>query len=87
MSGARSGRGLAPFRSVGASTHCPAARSETSEQLLVAQPLAAIHVAPGATPTVLAPSLPAMAPMVWVPWSLLSQGAALGHTPVGSNQL
>src|SRR3954471_697723 len=75
MSGARSGRGFWPFRSVGASTHCPAASSEASEQVLDSQPLAAIHFAPGATPTALAPpSSPTMVPMVWVPWSLLSHG-------------
>src|SRR4051812_21681104 len=88
MLGARSGRGLLPLRSVGATTHSPEASSAVSEQLLVSQPLAAIHLAPGATPVWFAPpSLPTMVPMVWVPWSLLSQGAGLGQTADGSNQL
>ncbi len=88
MCGARSGRGLWPARSVGATIHWPAARREASEQELVSQPLAAIHLAPGATPILLAPpSSPTIVPMVWVPWSLLSQGAAVGQMPAGSNQL
>src|SRR4051794_4156499 len=72
MSACRSGRGLAPLRSVGASTHWPAASSELSEQSLVSQPLAAIHFADGATPICAPPpSSPTMVPMVCVPWSLL----------------
>src|SRR6266511_4119894 len=86
MSGCRSGRGFAPLRSVGAITHWPAASSEVSEQLLTSQPLAAIHLAPGATPTWLpAPSSPTIVPMVWVPWLLLSHGTSAGWlywTPV-----
>ena len=88
MSGARSGRGLAPVRSVGASIHCAGGSSAASEQVFVSQPLAAIHFAPGATPIWLpAPSSPTMVPIVWVPWSLLSHGAADGQMREGSNQL
>src|SRR5690606_33913773 len=84
MSGARSGRGFSPLASVGASTHWPAASSEASVQVLNSQPLAAIQRAPGATPM---PFAPTIVPMTWVPWSLLSHGAAVGQIPAGSNQL
>ncbi len=88
MCGARSGRGFWPFASVGATIHWPEASSEASEQELDSQPLAAIHFAPGATPILLAPpSSPTIVPIVWVPWSLLSHGAAPAQTPAGSNQL
>ena len=84
MSGRRSGRGLAPLRSVGARIHCAEASRAVSEQLFVSQPLAAIHCAPGATPIWLpAPSSPTMVPMVWVPWPLLSHGAADGPQTCG----
>ena len=53
-SGARSGRGLFPARSVGATIHWPAASSDAVEQPLDSQPFVAIHFAPGATPYVLA---------------------------------
>src|SRR4051812_29500059 len=86
-SGARSGRGFAPFRSVGATIHCPAASSEDSLHELDSQPFALIHFAPGATPIRLVPSSPTIVPMVCVPWSTLSQGAAAGQTLPGSNQL
>jgi hypothetical protein len=52
--------------------------------------LAAIHLAPGATPIWLAPpSSPTIVPMVCVPWALLSHGVTDGlpHTLDGSNQL
>src|SRR2546421_6671810 len=55
-SGARSGRGLRPDRSVGATIHWPAASSAAREQENDSQPLAAIQVAPGATPIWSAPS-------------------------------
>ncbi len=56
-------------------------------QLLLMQPLAAIHFASGATPIWLPkPSSPIIVPMVCVPWLLLSPGA-VGKVPVGSNQL
>src|SRR5829696_7487209 len=72
MCGRRSGRGLAPARSVGATIHWPAPSRAASEQVLVSQPLAAIQRAPGATPIWLAPpSQPTMVPIVWVPWLLL----------------
>src|SRR4029453_7426485 len=89
MSGRRSGRGFAPFRSVGARTHWPAASSAAPDQPLspsASQPLAAIHFAAGATPIWLpAPSSPTIVPIVCVPWSLLSQGANEGfpHTWTG----
>ncbi len=77
MFGRRSGRGFAPARSVGARIHWPEASSAASEQLLLSQPFAAIHRAPGATPIWLpAPSSPSIVPMVWVPWLLLSHGAS-----------
>src|SRR5262245_5853676 len=86
--GARSGRGLLPLRSVGATIHWPDASRAASEQELVSQPLAAIHLAPGATPIWFAPpSSPTIVPMVCVPWSLLSHGCGLGQTADGSNQL
>jgi len=79
---------LFPLRSVGAAIHWAAASSDVSVQVLTSQPLAAIHLAPGATPTWFAPpSLPTIVPMVCVPWSLLSHGAAVGQMPAGSNQL
>lgn len=53
-------------------------------QVLTSQPLAAIHLAPGATPM---PFAPTIVPMVCVPWPLLSHGAAVGQTCAGSNQL
>ncbi len=84
MSGARSGRGFWPLRSVGRTIHWPAASREASEQVLSSQPFAAIHFAPGATPM---PFLPTIVPMVCVPWPLLSHGAVLGQTRAGSNQL
>src|SRR5512138_3896991 len=79
--GRRSGRGFCPLRSVGARIHCPAASSDEVLQLLCSQPLAAIHLACGATPMRLVPgepSSPTMVPMVWVPWLLLSQGTRDG---------
>src|SRR5690606_26311725 len=85
-SGAIDGVGV-PLASVGAAIHWPAASRWALEQEVLAQPLAAIHWAPGATPIWLVPpSSPTMVPMVWVPWPLLSHGDA-PHTPVGSNQL
>src|SRR5215204_5859703 len=90
MFGRRSGRGFARLRSVGARIHWPEASSAASEQLLVSQPLAAIHRAPGATPIWLpVPSSPSMVPIVCEPWLLLSHGASDGvpHTFDGSNQL
>src|SRR5215204_5550992 len=90
MFGRRSGRGLAPPRSVGARIHWPEASRAASEQVLVSQPFAAIHRAPGATPIWLpAPSSPSMVPIVWLPWLLLSHGARDGvpQTLDGSNQL
>ena len=52
-------------RSVGSSIHWPEAISAAS---LGQQPLAAIHLALGATPTWLpAPSSPTIVPIVWVP--------------------
>ena len=87
-SGARSGRGLAPVRSVGATIHCPEASRDSRLQELDSHPLAAIHLAPGATPILLSPpSSPTIVPMVCVPWPLLSHGAAVAHTWAGSNQL
>ena len=61
-----------------------------SEQVLLSQPLAAIHRASGATPIWFAPpSSPTMVPMVWVPWPLLSHGSSEGLPQIsdGSNQL
>src|SRR5262245_19491451 len=88
MSACRSGRGLLPFRSVGARIHWPTARRELSEHPLLAQPRAAIQRAPGATPTWLpAPSSPTMTPVVCVPCPTSSHGAGLLQAPVGSNQL
>jgi len=66
----RSGRGLLPFRSVGAITHWPDASNAVSEQELDSQPLAAIHFACGATPIWFvpgSPSSPTIVPIVWVP--------------------
>ena len=60
------------------------------EHELLSQPLAAIHLALGATPILLlGPALPTMVPMVWVPCPTLSQGAREGlpQTWEGSNQL
>ncbi len=91
--GLRSGRGLFPSRSVGAMIHCPDASSDVWVHDVNSQPLAAIHRAPGATPTWLAPpsarSSPTMVPMVWVPCPLLSHGArdGLPHVCEGSYQL
>src|SRR5262245_36979320 len=68
--GRRSGRGLAPDRSVGASIHCAAASSAESlhPRSWSSQPFAVIQRAPGATPTELpASSEPTMVPIVWVP--------------------
>src|SRR5262245_55462214 len=75
-----SGRGVWPLRSVGAIIHWPDAISAEYEQESYSHPLAAIHRAPGATPIWFWPvgSSPAMVPMVWVPWPLLSHGAAEG---------
>ena len=50
MWGRRSGRGLLPFRSVGASIHWPAASRAPSVQNSSSQPLAVIHRTSGATP-------------------------------------
>ncbi len=89
-SGARSGRGFWWFRSVGASIHWPAASSASFGQLLgfTVQALAVIHLAPGATPMLLAPpSPPTMVPIVWVPWPRSSQGTPAEHTPTVSTQL
>src|ERR1700754_2271784 len=88
MSGRRSGRGFWPFRSVGARIHWPEASRAESLQVFISHPLAAIHLAPGATPISLpAPSSPTIVPIVWVPWLLLSHGAAVGQMCDGSNQL
>src|SRR5215207_835653 len=86
-SGASSGRGLVPARLVGATTHWPEASSDSREQPLVSQPFAAIHLAPGATPTWFEPSSPTIVPIVWVPWLLLSHGAGVAQIRAGSNQL
>src|SRR3954451_9079604 len=76
--------GFWPARLVGSSIHWPELISAAS---LGQQPLAAIHLTPGATPTWLpAPSSPAIVPIVWVPWPLPSAGA-LGEVPAASNQL
>src|SRR6478609_5337760 len=73
MSGRLLTSGFAPARSVGASIHWPEEISASSEGQ---QPLAVIHFAPGATPTLLAaPSSPTIVPIVWVPWPSLSHGA------------
>lgn len=89
--GRRSGRGLAPLRSVGASIHWPEAMSAGTEHPTrprASQPLAAIQRAPGATPMAVPPaSPPTMVPTVWVPWPWLSHGSSVGHTRDGSNQL
>src|SRR5206468_1046934 len=90
MWGRRSGRGFWPFRSVGASTHWPAASNDATVHESLSHPLAAIQRAAGATPIWLpAPSSPTIVPMVCVPWKTLSQGATDGNpqTLAGSNQL
>jgi hypothetical protein len=88
MSACRSGRGLAPFASVGASTNWPEASSDADEQVFVSQPLAANHLAAGATPIWLpAPSSPTIVPMVCVPCPLLSHGTGDEQMSAGSNQL
>src|SRR6185503_11933728 len=92
MFGRRSGRGLRPLRSVGARIHCPAASSDAVLHELCSQPLAAIHLACGATPIRLVPGVPSsptMVPIVCVPWLLLSHGASDGlpHDNDGSYQL
>ena len=87
MCGRRSGSGLLPSRSVGATIHCPDDSSADWEQLLDSHPLAAIQVAPGATPIWFSPpSLPRMVPMVWVPCPLLSQGTPGEQIDDGSHQ-
>src|SRR5687767_15037665 len=88
--GRRSGLGLAPDRSVGASIHCAEASSAPSEHQFSSQPLAVIHCAPGATPIWFSPpSSPTIVPIVWVPCPLLSHGVVDGEpqTKDGSNQL
>ena len=91
MSGRRFGCGFWPLRSVGASMHWPEDSSALVEQLLVSQPLAAIHFACGATPIWFVPGLPSsptIVPIVCVPWPLLSQGVpTVAHTADGSYQL
>ncbi len=90
MLGRSAGSGFSPARSVGASIHSADSVSASSLQLLDSQPLAAIQVAPGATPIWLpAPSSPTIVPIVWVPWALLSHGSSDGlpQTSDGSNQL
>src|SRR5262245_55079587 len=88
MSGARSGRGSWPLRSVGARIHWADESSAKSLHVFVSQPLAEMNRAPGATPIWLAPpSLPTIVPIVCVPWPLLSHGALVGQIPDGSNQL
>ena len=88
MFGRCAGSAPVPSSRVGASIHWPERSSAASVQVLVSQPLAAIHRARGATPMWLStPSTPTMVPMVWVPWSLLSHGAGGAHTDDGSNQL
>src|SRR6218665_482994 len=76
MSGARSGSGLFPARSVCAIIHCMHSMYVAGVPLpafMLRQP---IHLAPGATPIwLLPPSPPAKVPAVWVPWPLSSQGA------------
>src|SRR5690606_3587322 len=58
--------GFSPSRSVGSSIHCPDSIRASS---LGQQPLAAIHLAPGATPIWFSPpSSPIIVPIVWVPW-------------------
>src|SRR5690554_5520009 len=88
--GRRSGSGFAPVRSVGARMNCPEDSSAACEQVRSSHPLAAIQVAPGATPIWLPlPSSPTMVPVTCVPWPLLSHGASEGspHTRDGSHQL
>src|SRR6476661_8800022 len=90
MSGRRFGRGFWPLRSVGATMNWPDDRSACVEQLFVSQPLAAIHVACGATPIWFvpgSPSSPTIVPIVCVPWPLLSHGVPAPHTAEGSHQL
>src|SRR5687767_8544949 len=78
--GRRSGRGLAPERSVGASSHSADAYSASYEQLSYSQPLAVIHSAPSATPIWFSPpSSPVMVPIVWVPSPLLSHCVVEGE--------
>ena len=68
MCGLRSGRGFWPWRSVGARIHCPEASRAASEHEFDSHPLAAIHLAAGATPIwFTAPSSPTIVPMVCVP--------------------
>ena len=90
MSGRWLGSGFSPLRSVGARTHWPDDSSDDSEQSTTSQPLAAIHLAPGATPMSgvkgPGPSPPRMVPIVCVPWATLSHGAASSQSPVGSHQ-
>ena len=75
--------GFCPLRSVGSSIHCPEEISAASDGQ---HPFAAIHLTSGATPIWLAPSAPAMVPMVCVPWPSVSHGA-VAHSPAASNQL
>src|SRR5690606_576732 len=85
MCGRCAGSGSEPSVRVGARIHCPEASRSASEQL--AQPLAAIQSASGATPIWLpSPSSPTMVPMTCVPCASTSQGAP-SQEPPASNQL
>src|SRR5690606_18083369 len=86
MCGRRAGSGFSPARSVGASIHCADAARCASEH--TAQPLAAIHVTPGATPMRLpSPPSPAMVPIVCVPCEFVAASNGCSLVPVASNQL
>jgi hypothetical protein len=88
-SGRSAGFGRVPSVLVGARMNWPEDNRALTEQLVLSQPLAAIHFAFGATPILLIPSFPTIVPIVCVPWSTLSHGVAPveEQTCEGSHQL
>src|SRR5699024_3285475 len=82
ISGARLGS------SFGASINSPAARIQDCCPPSAANALAAIHFAPGATPTLFSPagSCPRMVPNTWVPCGLPAKSYGIPCPSTASNQ-